>query len=1090
MYIGGDDIGGLFDNNPVFVRKFILSKIFRYQDILNKTYLSLQKQKDLKIIQQSDVNSCIEELNTINNSIKDLLEEANSSTIINDELLAKLQEINNSLSIILKQYGSKEIDDILFVSFGEDYLNNLLKENEDNSEFIEKYMIIQKYITPIKYKIISWSMQNRNNIEKKNNTKSGVLQDIFIAETSETFDIQNITKLSTNSLLLQLYGVKIVFQNEKTKQTMILTGIVDNIPIEYLNSDYVNNRYSLLDSLVPDDSLFKTDIFETFKKSLSLKDLLVNSCNDLYELFIGYTSNIRVIKKQAISKTTREFIHSSLFEQRNLILQLLIHSNNFEIQFIAYILFDILSLDDKSGNNSPEQDLLFDSLPWSLKLKFKNAMKQTIEYTNNIINYDLENNLPLEQRICLMRTTENVKEKAMTKLKELKAKSEDSGSKARQYIDGILKIPFGTYKREPILTIMENNLLLFKKIANNYLFIPKQTTYTNTDILMNVNKIEDYVLTENSTNGYDNIVLVINSIKKLPKNDIQIIINYVNQILIKTKQEYLYIETTNTKKTMVDSLQSVLLTDTSNTIIKELYIDVLNLGQVYPDTKLSIPNEVLSIKNNYKSITKYISDVKGILDESVHGHNKAKKQIERIVGQWINGEQSGYCFGFEGPPGVGKTSLAKKGLANCLKDDENNSRPFSFIAIGGSSNGSTLDGHNYTYVGSMWGKIVDVLMETKCMNPIIFIDEVDKVSRTEAGREIIGILTHLIDPSQNDGFQDKYFSGVDLDLSKALFVFSYNDVEAMDRILLDRIHRIKFDSLTLDEKLVICEKHMLPEIFEKMGQENTIKFDKEVLSFIIDKYTCEAGVRKLKELLFEIVGEINLELLNYDNEVELPVNVTIDMVKNKFLKERHSIKQKTIHANNSVGIINGLWANALGRGGIIPIESQLILGSNPLDLKLTGQQGDVMKESMSVAKSLAWKLTPEKTQRELLKKFDETKTQCIHIHCPEGATPKDGPSAGTAITTVIYSLLNNKKIVHDLAITGEINLQGKVTEIGGLDLKILGGIAAGVKIFLFPEENKQDYDKFMEKHGHKDIVNGISFYPISTIEEALKFAIE
>ena len=1090
MYIGGDDIGGLFDNNPVFVRKFILSKIFRYQDILNKTYLSLQKQKDLKIIQQSDVNSCIEELNTINNSIKDLLDEANSSSVINDELLSKLQEVNNSLSIILKQYGSQEIDDILFASFGEDYLNNLLKDNEDNSEFIEKYMIIQKYITPIKYKIISWSMQNRNNIEKKNNTKSGVLQDIFIAETSETFDIQNITKLSTNSLLLQLYGVKIVFQNEKSKQTMILTGIVDNIPLEYLNSDYINHRYNLLDSLVPDDSLFKTETFETFKESLSLKDLLVNSCNDLYELFIGYTSNIKVIKKQAISKTTREFIHSSLFEQRNLILQLLIHSNNFEIQFIAYILFDILSLDDKSGNNSPEQDLLFDSLPWSLKLKFKNAMKQTIEYTNNIINYDLENNLPLEQRICLMRTSENVKEKAMTKLKELKAKSEDSGSKARQYIDGILKIPFGTYKREPILTIMENNLLLFKKIASNYLFINKQNNYTNTDILLNVNKIEDYVITENSNSNFDNIGIVINNIKKLPKNDVQIIVNYVNQILIKTHQEFLYIETTNTKKTMIDSLHTILLTDTSNTIIKELYVDVLKLGQTYSETKLSLPNEVVTIKNNYKLISKYIKDVKNILDECVYGHDKAKKQIERIVGQWINGEQSGYCFGFEGPPGVGKTSLAKQGLANCLKDDENNSRPFSFIAIGGSSNGSTLDGHNYTYVGSMWGKIVDVLMETKCMNPIIFIDEVDKVSRTEAGREIIGILTHLIDPSQNDGFQDKYFSGVDLDLSKALFVFSYNDVEAMDRILLDRIHRIKFDSLTLDEKLVICEKHMLPEIFEKMGQENTIKFNEEVLTFIIDKYTCEAGVRKLKELLFEIVGEINLELLNYDNDVELPVHVTVDMVKNKFLKERHSIKQKTIHANNSIGIINGLWANALGRGGIIPIESQLILGSNPLDMKLTGQQGDVMKESMNVAKSLAWKLTPEKKQKELLKKFEETKTQCIHIHCPEGATPKDGPSAGTAITTVIYSLLNNKNIIHNLAITGEINLQGKVTEIGGLDLKILGGIAAGVKIFLFPQENVQDFDKFMEKHGHKDIVKDISFYPISTIEEALKFAIE
>ena len=1090
IYVNGDDIGGLFNNNPVFVRKFILNKVLSYQDILNKTYLSLQKQKDLKIIQQNDVNSCIEELNNINLSIKDLLDEVNSSENINDDLLNKLQEINNALSIILKQYGTKSIDDMLFVGFGQDYLNNLLKINEDDGDFLDKYIIIQKYITPIKYKIISWNLQNRNLNEKKNTTKSGVLQDIYIAETSNTLDIQNITKLSTNSLFLQLYGVKIVFQNEKTKQTMILSGIVDNIPIEYLNSDYIQDRYNQLNALTPDDILFKDEIFETFKKSLSLKDLLVNSCNDLYELFLGYTSNIKTIKKQPISKTTREFIHSSLFEQRNLILQLLIHSNNFEIQFIAYILFDILSLDEKNANNTPEQDLLFDSLPWSIKLKFKNAMKQTIEYTNNIINYDLENNLPLEQRICLMRTSENVKEKAMTKLKELKAKSEDSGSKARQYIDGILKIPFGNYKREPILTIMENNASLFKKISKNYTFITNKNSYTNVDILKYVNKIEDFVVSENSTDNYDNANIVINTIKKLGKHDVQIICNYVNQILLKNNKSIHTIEVNNnTKKSMIDSLYSILLNDNGD-IIKELYIDVLKISNNYKTNKESLPSEVIQIKNNYNLVSKYIKDVKGILDESVHGHDKAKKQIERIVGQWINGEQSGYCFGFEGPPGVGKTSLAKKGLSHCLKDDEGNSRPFSFIAIGGSSNGSTLDGHNYTYVGSMWGKIVDVLMETKCMNPIIFIDEVDKVSRTEAGREIIGILTHLIDPSQNDGFQDKYFSGVDLDLSKALFVFSYNDVEAMDRILLDRIHRIKFDSLTLDEKLIICEKHMLPEVFEKMGQVDTIVFNKEVLTYIIDRYTCEAGVRKLKELLFEIVGEINLELLNYDNNLELPIHVTIDMIKNKFLKERHAIKNKKIHNENTVGIINGLWANALGRGGIISIESQFILGTNPLDLKLTGQQGDVMKESMNVAKSLAWKLTTPERQKVLLKRFEDSKNQCIHIHCPEGATPKDGPSAGTAITTVLYSLLNDKKIIHNLAITGEINLQGKVTEIGGLDLKILGGIEAGVKTFLFPEDNQKDFDKFIEKHGDKDIVNGISFYAISTIEEALKFAIE
>lgn len=190
---------------------------------------------------------------------------------------------------------------------------------------------------------------------------------------------------------------------------------------------------------------------------------------------------------------------------------------------------------------------------------------------------------------------------------------------------------------------------------------------------------------------------------------------------------------------------------------------------------------------------------KKVLDKSIHGHNYAKNQILKIIGQWMNGTQSGYCFGFEGSPGIGKTSLAKKGLSNCLIGADGKSRPFAFIALGGSSNGSTLEGHSYTYVNSIWGRIVDILMETKCMNPIIYVDELDKVSKTEHGKEIIGILTHLIDTTQNDCFQDKYYSGINIDLSKALFIFSYNDPDNIDRILLDRIHRIHFENLSIDE---------------------------------------------------------------------------------------------------------------------------------------------------------------------------------------------------------------------------------------------------------------------------------------------------
>jgi ATP-dependent Lon protease len=374
------------------------------------------------------------------------------------------------------------------------------------------------------------------------------------------------------------------------------------------------------------------------------------------------------------------------------------------------------------------------------------------------------------------------------------------------------------------------------------------------------------------------------------------------------------------------------------------------------------------------------------------------------------------------------------------------------------------------------------------MNPIIFIDEIDKISKTEHGKEIVGILTHLLDPAQNDCFQDKYFSGIDLDLSKALFILSYNDVEAIDKIMLDRVHRIKFKSLTLDEKLVISNTHILPEVYDKMGLQEVIHFSTDVLKFIIDEYTLESGVRKLKEILFEIVGEINLDILkNFNTTYEIPINITIEDIKTKYFKDKQQIKHKKIHNENKIGIINGLWANSQGKGGVIPIQTTWRPSETFLHLHLTGMQGDVMKESMNVALTLAWNLTPvdKRYEQKLKHSFNG-----IHIHCPEGATPKDGPSAGTAITVTIYSLLNNKKIKYNIAITGEITLDGKITEIGGLDLKILGGIKAGVTEFLFPKENQKEYDSFMEKYKDDELTNGINFYPVETIQDVFELVFE
>lgn len=523
-------------------------------------------------------------------------------------------------------------------------------------------------------------------------------------------------------------------------------------------------------------------------------------------------------------------------------------------------------------------------------------------------------------------------------------------------------------------------------------------------------------------------------------------------------------------------------------VLKQYIIEELckneNLYQAFPDFSRTLEIDV--IQKDLTTIQSYINNITLTLNESVYGHLNAKKQIERIIGQWINGSMNGYCFGFEGAPGIGKTSLAKYGLSNCLKDEQGINRPFAMLQMGGDSNGSTLHGHNYTYVGSSWGSIVQILIDKQCMNPIIFIDEVDKISKTEHGREIIGILTHLLDSTQNDCFQDKYFSGIDLDLSKALFILSYNDPQLIDRVLLDRIHRIKFNNLSLEDKIIISDKYLLPEIYKKMGLENMILFDDGVVKYIIEEYTCEAGVRKLKELLFEIISEINLEVLKNNCAVNFPILVRKEGLIRNYLKDRVSITSYKIHTENRIGIINGLWANSLGMGGVLPIEIQVFPGKF-LDLKLTGSLGDVMKESVQVALTMAWNLTDKTMQQGLTNKYNK---YGIHIHCGDCSTPKDGPSALSTICVLIYSLFNERKVKHYFGITGEMDMSGTIRKIGGLDLKILGGIKAGVTEFIFPFENQSCFDTFMEKNREKDVIRNIRFHSVKHIKEVFELILE
>ena len=1053
----------------------IEKKFVFFNDIIQKTTLYIQKLKQNEVLVISDVNNCLNSLVTLNNNLKKNIANKRNNTTNSDQIINNLQTINNDLSTLFKVFGTQDLEDLLTICLGSN--SSINNQNYSDNILSSKLKLLKCFFHPICYRLIE-------NCQENNNFKNLICTDI--CDTNKIF-------------FNKLYGIKLHIANNDLTKGLIITGYLDDPIIDFIDYDnsYINNLKNDISKNKPQEQEFVGEVFERFLSSLNLKDYLVNNYSDIFGKYMGYLNQIKLLTNKTISQNIKDFINNDTYIKRLTIIQLLIMSNNHENLYLAYLLYDLLSSESNNSTDTIEQNIIYDSFPWSVKDYFKDAMKKTIQYTNDLSNFDI-NKIPLDQQICLLKAPDSVKEKAMLKLKEVKAKSEDSGSKARQYIDGLLKIPFGIYKREPILDQMNIIRGQFKNIYTKYKIkecipdISEREKYTSIEILKYIKQIKEH-FDSNSINSLLNYMIEGDK-KKLNEN-----INILNNILTKSGNKNLLIKTTGLKKQLLkEEIHSLIKNITPSEKQLQNTEIITNICNTFSHLsknsgEMPINKDIDLLELNIKTVNEYIKNVRKTLDNVVYGHDKAKQQIERIIAQWINGENTAYCCGFEGNPGIGKTTLAK-GLSNCLKDENGNSRPFALIAIGGDANSSSLVGHSYTYVGSTWGQIVQILMDKKCMNPIILIDEIDKVSKTEHGKEIIGILTHLLDPTQNDTFQDKYFSGIDLDLSKVLFILSYNDAELIDRILLDRVHRIQFDSLSIEDKIVISNNYLLPEIYKNNGLENVIHIDDNVLKFIIEEYTLEPGVRKLKEKLYEIVGEINLDILKEKinpHETVLPINITIDCIKNKYFKNKREARLQKIHSENKVGVINCLWANVYNVGGILSASAKFFPSDKFLELKLTGLLDQMMQESFQISLTLAYNLLNDERKKELMEKYNGTHKYGIHLHMGDGSVNKSGTSAGIAITLLLYSLLNNKKIKNDFAVTGEAcDLNGKVGEIGALKTKIVYGIKSGVKNFIYPEENKKDFDDFIEKYGKSDLINGINFYSVNHVDEAIKLIMD
>ncbi|MFA6143694.1 MAG: endopeptidase La [Sulfuricurvum sp.] len=458
------------------------------------------------------------------------------------------------------------------------------------------------------------------------------------------------------------------------------------------------------------------------------------------------------------------------------------------------------------------------------------------------------------------------------------------------------------------------------------------------------------------------------------------------------------------------------------------------------------------------------------------------RELLELRGQ-ADKEGRGAILCFVGPPGVGKTSLANS-IATALK------RPLVRIALGGLEDVNELRGHRRTYVGAMPGRIVQGVIEAKKMNPIIVLDEIDKVSKSNRG-DPTAVLLEILDPEQNTHFRD-YYLNFNIDLSKAIFIATANDAGQIPGPLRDRMEFISVSSYTPQEKQEIAKQYLIPQELKKHGlKPSELSISKTALAEVIEKHTREAGVRNLRRRIADIVRKTAKKILEEPSSSK--VSVTLKNLKD-FLEKTVFEIEKTDHIDR-VGVVNGLAWTAVG-GDVLKIEAIRINGKGTL--QLTGSLGDVMKESariaLSVVKTLidSGKITVDhaiiplnSTEREgnikvdvseVYKRFD------LHIHVPDGATPKDGPSAGIAMCTVIASILTDKKVRADIAMTGEVSLTGNVLPIGGLKEKLIAAHRAGMKLALIPQKN---YERDLVDIPD-EVKNAVEIRGVSRIEEVLK----
>lgn len=451
-----------------------------------------------------------------------------------------------------------------------------------------------------------------------------------------------------------------------------------------------------------------------------------------------------------------------------------------------------------------------------------------------------------------------------------------------------------------------------------------------------------------------------------------------------------------------------------------------------------------------------------ILDEDHYGLKKVKERIiQQLAVMALNRKQYGSILLFVGAPGTGKTSIGQS-IARAL------GREYVRISLGGIRDEAEIRGHRRTYIGAMPGRIMEGIKRSGVSNPVIVLDEVDKLAK-DYGGDPASALLEVLDPEQNSTFTDHYMN-VPYDLSNVLFVCTANSLDTIPEPLLNRMEVINFSGYTAVEKYQIARRHLLPKALDAMGiKKNALKVTDGAIRRIIDEYTMESGVRDLKKLIDTLCRTAAVQLVKNEGTTLTVTKTNLE----KYLGKKQLHHERKL-SSPEPGVVTGLaWTRAGGE--ILFIESKLIPGKGKMII--TGQLGDVMKESIQIALSLVKSLYPKESK--VLDDHD------LHIHVPAGAVPKDGPSAGITLTTALASLLTGKKVSPEYAMTGEVSLRGGVMPIGGLPEKLMAAQRAGITKVLIPADNEQDLDDVAD-----EVKNKLEIVPVKKVTEVLKLVLK